>query len=137
MPQAENKMDFAIQNKLIEFDSSYTVRLFFLTSEALYAEIPVYLKGSHHEELHFIFQCTLTLKLKLYTGLLHKNLEEQQKKLFNCKAHWEGEEGEEVLFFLFTITKLFPHSLYQWHFKFWYKIIYLILLIITIIFLAF
>lgn len=71
MPQAENKMDFAIQNKLIEFDSSYTVRLFFLPVNA---EIPVYLKGSHHEELHLIFQCTLTLKLKLYTGRLHRNL---------------------------------------------------------------
>lgn len=62
MPQAENKMDFAIQNKQIEFNSSYTVRLFFfLPSEALCAEIPVYLKGSHHEELNLILQCTLTL----------------------------------------------------------------------------
>lgn len=62
MPQAENKMDFAIQNKQIEFDPSYTVRLFFsLTSEALCAEIPVYLNGSYHEKLNLIFQCTLTL----------------------------------------------------------------------------
>ncbi len=57
MPQAETKMDFTIQNKLIDFDSSYTARYILLTSEALYAEIPVYLKGSHLDELHLIFKC--------------------------------------------------------------------------------
>ncbi len=79
---------------------------------------------------------TLTFKFKLYTGRLHKNLwgtekekkekkKENIEKRFNSKAHfWEG------------ITILFPHSLCQWYFKFWYKIIDF-LLIIKIIFLEF